>query len=125
MESLEIVHKLLQLITRTLIQMITQNQKVGNLLSCLLAVRFLLLLCVFWCMHVCLSVCRNVPLFCAFGLCVSLKGQRVGEGPEVRCTLENGQGPKLHLPSSHPSSLTLGCHGMSPWVTVSLATKAL
>lgn len=45
------------------------------------------------------------------------------EGPEVCYTLENGQGQsRISDPSSSPSSLTLGCHGMSPRVTVSLAT---
>ena len=64
-------------------------------------------------------MCVNVLLLCAFRLCAFLKGQCVGEGPEVRCTPESGQGQsRISDPSSRPSSLALCCHGMSPWVTV-------
>lgn len=119
MESLEIAHKLLQLITRTLIQMITLNHKVSNpplSVSCL----FFSLL-VYGLAR--LPVCKNAPLLCAFCACVSTMGRRVVEGPEVCHTLENGQGQSsISDPSSSPSSFTLCCHGMSRWVTVSLAT---
>lgn len=70
--------------------------------------------------HVCLSVCKNAVHF------VPMKGWCVVEGPEVCYTLENGQA-QSRIPdlSSSPSSLALCCHGMSPWVTVSLATGCL
>lgn len=70
MESLEIAHKLLQLITRTLIQMMTLNQKVWNppLFLSLPGHFFLLLVC--FGAHVCLSLYVNVLLLCMFYLCV-------------------------------------------------------
>lgn len=58
----------------------------------------------------------------------SVLGDRKGcaeAGPKVRLTLENRQ-DQSHIPNppSHPASFTLRCHGISPRVTVSLATKA-
>lgn len=119
MESLEIAHKLLQLITRTLIQMITLNHKVSNPLLSLSCLFFSLL--VYRLVRLC--ACKNAQSLCALCACVSTMGRRVVEGPEVCHTPENGQGQSsISDPSSSPSSFTLCCHGMSRWVTVSLAT---
>lgn len=59
MESLEIAHKLLQLITRTLIQMITLNRKLWNPL---LSLSFLFFSCL--CARMCVSLC--VKMHCCF-----------------------------------------------------------
>lgn len=119
MESLEIAHKLLQLITRTLIQMITLKHKVSNPLLSLSCLFFSLL--VYRLVRLC--ACKNAQSLCALCACVSTMGRRVVEGPEVCHTPENGQGQSsISDPSSSPSSFTLCCHGMSRWVTVSLAT---
>ncbi len=107
MESLEIAHKLLQLITRTLIQMITLKFGILSSLFYFLSISFSwACLCVL--VHACASFCVYK---CALALCVLCVCVCVTEGAacwgRARGLVHPGErtGPKPHLRPFLPSLL--------------------